>query len=890
MYKAALIWSLLLIWIGQGVAQTPFTVRGIVEDTAGIALPNATVRLWTARDSITVLTKADGHFQGSFPSAATFVLLVTMKGFLSYRKQLTVPEKNEVLQLKPILLRTDYRELDPVTISRIRPLTIGVDTTTYNAAAFPVRDGAEVEALLKRMPGIEVDMDGNVIVQGKKVTRILVDGKLFFGGDVLTAIRNLPAEIVDKLQVIDDYGDKARLTGVRSGESVKVLNIVLKPDRRNGQFGQLQAAMGSQDKYTANVFVNSFKGERQASVSAGLENNNPAGKDLQKHAGLSYADKWSPFWRGDVNLSYSGDKPHSSGSLIQDNFFAGGQTHLEQATQNSGSNQNANLGSNFSYSPDAFHTLRISPSLGGQRGNQSTTADFSTVQRDSSFTKTSTGQTLNQSTTASNSVGMQGYYEQLSPHSKRRFSAQVNIRYSDNRQVNDNQLHTTVVADSLRSISLQHYLVNNSNLGWDLGANLNYFAPLGPTGFLELGYAWHDNLSRNNKITRQQDSLHPSPVLIDSLSQDYFYWLMDQRLHAGYTAHFQKLNITLGLDMQPGQMSGNTSVKAGQTTGNPSGEGGTVRYPYLNWLPTIQAAYAFSKSRTLSFQYSGSPSLPGLQQVQPVTDLTNPQYPVTGNPGLRPAYSQGLSLHYEQSSLKPTQFSGFGVSLGYNNTRNNIIADIIHPKDSSAVVQKTVFVNAGDVHSVQGDYHASLPAVLNKHLRITLGGSLSSSQAVSMTDDITYTTVSLSASQNMHLQFIIPNLIETDLSGNYNLTNTHYPAGNGAATSFAAAGWSASSRHYFGHHWILNYQWTQSFAGEAGWRLQSNPALLTAYLQRELLPKNKATITFTAFDLLNSATGVNQSFTPTSITKSQTTLTGRYFMLQFVFKFGKFGN
>lgn len=879
MPRAALILSFLLVMIEQGIAQAPFTVRGIVEDTAGVALSNATVLLWTARDSITVLTKEDGHFQCILQSTEAFGLLVTMKGFLPYKKRVAVTVKNDILQLKPVMLRTDYRELDPVTITRIRPLTIGEDTITYNAAAFPVRDGAQVEALLKRMPGIEVDMDGNVIVQGKKVTRIMVDGKLFFGGDVLTAIRNLPAEIVDKLQVIDDYGDKARLTGVRSGESVKVLNIVLKPDRRNGQFGHIQAGMGTRDKYTGDAFVNAFKGERQFSVNAGLENNNPAGKDLQKHAGLSYADKWTATWKGDGNLNYSGDDPHSSGSLVQDNFFARGQTHLEQTTQTSGSNQNANFGSNFSYTPDAFHSLRISPSLGMQHGTQSTMADFLTVQQDSGFTKKSVGQSVNQSNTTANSVGTQWYYEQLSPHSKRRFSAQVNIHYSDSRQVNDNQLHTTVETDSQNSVSLQHYLVNNSNLAWDLGANLNYFAPAGATGFWEIGYAWHDNLSRNNKITRQQDSLHPAPVLIDSLSQDYFYRLRDQRFHAGYSAHIQKWNITLGLDLQPGQMSGNTSTK-----------GGAIQYPYLNWLPTAQAAYTFSKSKTLSFQYSGNPSLPNLQQVQPVTDLSNPQYPVTGNPALRPAYSQGVSLHYEQSALRPTQFHGFGVSIGYNSTRNNIIADIIHPKDSSAIVQKTVFVNAGDVHSFQSDYHASLPAFIHKHLRITLGGSLSSSQAVSMTDNVPYTTASLSGSQNMHIQFMIPDLIETDLSGNYSLTNTRYPAGNGAATSFTSAGWSLNSRHYLWHHWILNYQWTQSFAGTAGQRLQTNPALMTAYLQREFLRRNRATLTLTAYDLLNSAAGINQSFTPTSSTKSQTTLTGRYFMLQFLFKFGKFGN
>jgi len=877
MRKASLIACLLQMFIRYGLAQSTMSIKGLIKDSTDAVLTNATVLFVSEKDSVTAITKEDGYYSLEVPQGKSFELKITMKGYLPFKRRYLIDAKTTHLEIKPIVLLRNYHELEPVIVSRVRPVIIGEDTITYNAAAFHVRDGSQVEDILKRLPGVEVDMAGNVIVQGKQISKVMVDGKLFFGGDVLTATRNLPAEIVNKLQIIDDYGDKARLTGVKSGESDKVLNIVLKQDKRRGQFGQVEGGMGNQNKYTGEVSGNSFAGERQLAAIVVVKNSSPLGQNVQKSGSFSYADRWGPGWKAEGNISMTSADPHSSERSTQDNYFPGGQTHQDHSNLATGSNRDINIGNTLTYVPDGLHTLRITPSLAIPHSWQSTISDYITVQQDSSLTRNTSGRSISKSISDSYSGGLDLYYEQLSHHSKRRLNAQVKANYSGGKQVNEEHLYTTVELDGERTASEQHYLMIHSTPTWNLGVAANYFIPLSQTAYLEFGYSWHNNLSHKKNSTLVQDSLHINPEPVDSLRQDYTYHSTDHSFHGGYTASIHKLNLTISLDAQPGNFRGNTT-----------NNGKNIQYNYFNWTPTIQASYAFSKSRRLTFQYNGSSSLPGLEQLQPVIDLSNPQYPIKGNPGLRPAYAQGGSLNYEQSSLQSTQFWGFRISTGYNTIQNTIIQNVVHPKDSSSIIQSTFYLNAGNSRSMNSGYYLRLPALLQKRLRITLNGQLIINKTPSMTDNILHLTTSLNSSQTVHLQFIIPEYVESDLSGNYSLTHTWYSAGGGTPIFFTGAEWSLNNRHYLWKHWILNYRLSQSYAGFSGHGMQLNPLSMTASLQRQVLPKNRATISIVGYDLFNTANGVNQSFSSNTATRNQVTLTGRYFLVQLLFKLSKF--
>jgi hypothetical protein len=167
----------------------------------------------------------------------------------------------------------DAKLLSEVTV-QVAAIVVKEDTIEYNASSFKVKEGAVVEDLLKKLPGIQVDKDGNVTAQGKAVTRVKVNGKDFFGGDVKTATKELPANIVDKIQIIDDYGDQATVSGIKDGDPDKVMNIQIKKDKNKGFFGRATAGYGTQDRYQASFNGNYFNNNRQISVIGNSNNTN----------------------------------------------------------------------------------------------------------------------------------------------------------------------------------------------------------------------------------------------------------------------------------------------------------------------------------------------------------------------------------------------------------------------------------------------------------------------------------------------------------------------------------------------------------------------------------------------------------------------------------------
>jgi len=877
MKKPSLIVCFILVVV-EGFSQVAVKLQGNVTDTAGIGLANATLTIINTRDSLNFLTDENGFFVIAIQTPPQIIkLYVTMKGYRPYQDTIHLNRASKIKLIKPIVLHVDYSELDPVTVIRVKPITLTEDTITYHGAAFKVRDGAETEQLMKMLPGVEVDQDGNVIVQGRRITKVMIDGKLYLGGDVTAAIRNLPAEIVDKIQVIADYGDKARLTGMKFGQPLKVLNIILKRERQNGQIGQLQIGYGGFGKYIDGVSGNSFNGPQQISFYSDISNNSPAKKNVLTNLGIGYADMWSSKWKAEGSVEYQGNNVESQDNIIQDNYYVGGQMHQEQSNQNKGNGNNANLTGILTFVPSEFESLRLNPTFSFQQSNQSANSIFSTTQNSPGVNKSSDGISIYNTASTAYSIGLESYFEKLSRATKRRFSVNMNVHYSGGSLFNDDQIQTSIVLDSQKTSSLQRFIVKTVTPSWNTGIVVNYFTPIGKHGFAEIGYAWNNSFSRSSKVTQKQDSLEPAPLIIDSLSRKYNLVSGDQRFHIGYMASIGKFIFSLGSDLVPGNLNG-TSL----TNGKP------INYHYFSLLPFAQCAFTFVPSKRVSFQYNGNNSLPSLQQVQPVIDLTNPQYPVIGNPSLKPAYTHNLSLHYEQSSLEPTQYWGFGIDLGLNVTLNPIIQNTVHPKDSSIIIQSIDYLNAGSSHTLSSGYHLTLPSLWKKTLKITLNGQILTGSSIAMSDFIASTISMVNITQSVHFQSCIPNKVDFDLACNYNYVHTKYQYASEESNSFISTGWVLNDRYYFLKNWAINCQLSQSYTALNSGRFQENPCNVMVAIQRELLHKNRGKVSFSVYDLLNTGSGYTQSFSATSTTRSQFQVTGRYFMILITIKVGKF--
>src|SRR5690606_15795329 len=267
------------VTIAKGQIQTR-EVRGVVQDSTGRPLVGVTVRLYAKSDTMMASTNEHGRFIFNKVAASDFKLTFSLIGFQLFERHYTSNVLLPITELVTVNLKEQPHELQEIAVYGVIPVVIKQDTIQYNAKAYSVRKNALLEEMIKQMPGLQVDRNWNIDAQGQRVTRVKVNGKDFFDGDVLTATRNLPAEIVENVQIIDDYGDQANITGNKKTEPEKVLNVTIKEDQNFGTFGQVTAGGGvdandkAHSRYIGSFSANKFKGNKQVSILGSTNNTN----------------------------------------------------------------------------------------------------------------------------------------------------------------------------------------------------------------------------------------------------------------------------------------------------------------------------------------------------------------------------------------------------------------------------------------------------------------------------------------------------------------------------------------------------------------------------------------------------------------------------------------
>jgi Outer membrane protein beta-barrel family len=877
MIKFQAFFVLLLDVCQLGYGQQEIMISGVVRDTNGIALQKANVALITYIDTLRQITRKDGSFLFYVQQATDFELHVTMNSYTTFEKGFSMDQHQHLLNLPPIVLTAEYKQLAPVEVLGVKPITRKEDTLTYNAAAYVLRPGAELERLLRKLPGISWDMDGNLLVEGIKINRIMVNGQNVTVGDLKATLQNLPADVIDNVQVIDDYGDKARLTGVKSGLPEKVLNINLKPDDRHGDISRAEAGVGDKGRYNGTFFSEFFNNDQQWSINGKLANVSPAGDVNEKMLQLGYASKWNSNWSGTVGFGIWGDNHVSSTSMTQKSYLTGTEGDQQESTQTHGNNQNEILNGLLKYAPDRNLQVRLSGFIAWYHNREFLNNNYTISQEDSSFTKLDNGVTTSLNQSNSQAIGTNFYFEKINPNNGQKISIEASYRYKPKQQLETDINQAQVEADSLNSPSSQDYIMHTGTIEKELSTKLAYYFPLGHKSLLELAYGWNYSGTQNDRLTQTPDSTGKDLLTIDSLSNKYSFATTFNRFHVGYLGHADKLSLTLGLDAQPANQQGQTFDKEPAQS-----------YRYFALLPDIQLVYSLSETRKINFQFQGASTSPTPQEVQPLIDLTNPQYPVQGNPSLKPTYTDAVMVGYAQSSLKPGRYFRFAASLTYTAAKDIIVSNLIYPHDTSNIVQETTYTNANGSRSLLTNYQMDLPALLQRHIQISANGTIAQKQDALMTDNIPYKEKSLIIIQGLQFNFLISDIIEATLAGNYTHTLSQYSSGEEGTYSCPVITWSFHWRQQFWQKWVMEYTLNQIFTGVPGKSLQPNPAIINLSIRRDLLPRNQGALSFSVNDLLNTATGFSQNIGPTGITQYRTNLIGRYFLISMILKLERF--
>ena len=671
--RLTLLYGILFLFPILTEAQT-FSITGRVADFKDTsALIGVSVILKIGSDTsektgLGAVTDANGKFQIDGVSEGSYLVHLEYIGYKSVNRLLNVSDKDVFVGI--IAMKSASNDLKGVTITgkQVRAEQTG-DTTSFHADAFKVNPDATTEDLITKMPGVTSDNTG-VKVHGEAVQQVYVDGKPFFGTDPTLSVRNLPAEVVDQVQVYDQLSDQALFTGFDDGNSQKTMNIVTKKDKRKGEFGKVFGGYGTDGKYNIGGSFNSFEGDRRISiiessnninaqnfssqdilgVSGGSSRNNfltgqQPGITTTHSAGINYSDQWGPKIKVTASyfLNYTNNKtttdkirnytfPTESGAVDSSQQSVYKENDISQSK-----NFNHRFNFRFEYTIDSSNSLVITPAASLQQ-NYSITG-----QVDSSFN--SYGLLLSNAT--NNSISNNSGYNfnnnivfRHKLHKKGR-TISINLGTTLNAQSGDgtyNTISASVDTNLVYPTNPVHLnqIYNSYNNTTSVSSNIAYTEPLGKTSQLLFNYNPAVTYSKATTITDTLNNSTGQTQFDSVLSNKYLSTYFTQKGGLSYRFASKKVNFMIGANAQYATLDGTQTFPAGLNI---------TRY-FFDVLPIALFNYKFANGKNLRIFYRSNITPPGITQLQNVVNVNNPLQLSMGNPNLRQDYEQTLTLRY----------------------------------------------------------------------------------------------------------------------------------------------------------------------------------------------------------------------------------------------------
>lgn len=920
MRKSAI--TFLVIFLMQ---TTNAQVRGTLIDSASKKpIENAVIGLVVKSnpgDTSYTFTDDKGQFRFETVPSSNFSIVIRHLGYWPVAKFVPVNKPEKTIDVGSFVLAQDAKLLSEVVVEA-PAIVVKEDTIEYNASSFKTKEGAVVEDLIKKMPGIQVDKDGNVTAQGKAVTRVKVNGKDFFGGDVKTATKELPANIVDKIQIIDDYGDQATVSGIKDGDPDKVMNIQIKKDKNKGFFGRATAGYGTQDRYQASFNGNYFNNNTQISVlgnsnntntslfnfsgggnrgatsmmksgmevmsnmggMGGMNNFSPSafnggnnnGISTTNSFGFNYRDQWSK--RISVYGSYSYN--HRNTSQVQNsssqNFYETNSFINNQDVNNLTKGNSHRFTFNMEYQVDSFNYLKISPSINysGSDANNNTVFDY--LQTDG--TKTSDGSNKNLTNSKAPNLAATILYNHKFRKRGRNFSSSITLGTSQNNSDQDvTNLSYQYISPGAGPRNIFQF-IDQENNNYSYGVRFTYSEPLNKYQSLDFSYSHNLNYARNNRKTFNVDSATLAKTLNGFLSNDYENNFYNNRIGLSLRTTKKKYNYTIGLSLQPVNLQGNSITK----------DSAYKSIRRANVFPIARFAYNFNKTKTLNFSYNGNATQPSFSQLQPVQDVSNQQNITVGNPNLKPSMNHNMNLSYNNFNFISGKvlFTNFSFSTIKNQIVNNTI-------NKGAGRQLSIPENVNGYYNLLGFYVYSKPYKNRKYV-ISVRGTANYNHNINLIDSIRNIGQNWVISQGFNFEYNYKEILDLAAGISYSLNDVHYK--NKTGTPLTTLQNSSSNAWTFSSNMNLNITKTLVLKYDVDYTINTglassvskNQVIMNASLEQQLFKKKNGIIKIEAFDLFKQNSNINRSVTANQIIDSRTNRLTRYFIATFTYRLQRF--
>lgn len=880
-------------------AQT-LRLSGNIKDTANSqALPNVLMMAVKFKDSTLVgfsRTNTSGLFNPVKIPLDTYIVILSHPNF-NDKTYLLVPSKTDsVFNFKNVILPPKSIALNEVEIIAYKEKSYyRGDTLIFTADSFKTAPNATVEDLLKKLPGVKVDANGKITIQGKEVDQVLVDGDEFFGSDPTIATRNLNATAIENVQV---YEKKNENTAEGQAETVKVLNLKMKDDAKKGYFGKVAVSSDFNKFYENDLLLNKFKGNRKISVF-GLLTNTPKqafnGNETDKY-GLSGEQNWSyndetGSWTNNSSTGtgipqtiksgfYFNDKLskktkiNTDYTFNQNNLVAGSETNTQffledtsytnsRILNNNSKNQNHTFNFRVTHKLDSLTELTIIPKIKYNTSDNTSLQTDKFISRDNELTRETSISTTNKLTNTDVNTTVRLNRNFLKKD--RTLSLTYQPVYNQRNSITNLNTGFVYYRNQLPdSSSAQKRTQDNFKL--EHNASAVYVEPLNKKLKTEISYSFVYNFNSNNRKTYDFGG-NDYDIFNQTLSNDFENRRMTNRAGAKLIYDVRKYRISIGSNFRNVQQE-NVNITTRQKL-------------YLNVnniLPLASFNYRIRQSANLTVNYTTSSRQPELQQMQPVVDNSDPNRISVGNPDLKPTFSNNVNINYY--TYKGISDNNFYAGGNVSNTNNQISYATSYDSLGKAITQP---INIDGNYSANGYLGGGFP-VLKRFMKIYYNMNASHSNNVSYVNNARNISQNTSIGPNLTFEKNTDKL-NVNITGGYDY---NIPKSNIS---------TLSNQPYYSYNiegtFFMKLPGKIIFSGEGHYTNNGNRTpgynlnyfILNASIGKMFLKTENLVITLNANDILNQNINNQRYITSNQIVDTKTQVIKRYFLLKVLYKF-----
>lgn len=934
-YKLLIILITLCCFGPNALAQNGRTVSGIVKDNVNEVLIGATVSLKDNSGKFVAGTAVDvdGHFALSDIQPGAYKINITYLGYDDYNKDITVGDGELNLGIIKMANTKSTQLTEIKIVEKAPPVQQKDDTTQFNAGSYKVNPDANAEDLIRKMPGMDLS-SGTPQAQGEQVAKVLVDGKPFFGSDASSSLKNLPAEVIDKIQVYDEKSEQSQFTGFDDGNTSKTINIITKPGKRQGVFGKVYAGIGadsskldggnSEYKYNVGGNINYFQGDRRISL-IGQSNNiniqNFSSQDLlgisgssggrgfggrgggggggggafggggsggnftltpqnginkTNAVGLNYSDKWGK--KIDVTASYFfNNSKNTTNQVTQRDYVLNdlaGQVYNENSNATT-ENYNHRFNMRFNYTIDSSNSILFIPTFSAQ-SNKSSSNLFGQT-----FRSSDGSDLLNQTLNTYNS-DLSGYNLNSMLLFRHKFQKKGRtLSLFANGGYNKNDGTTNLFAQNLLG-GVSDTLDQESDIhknGWNVNSNINYTEPLSKKSFLQVQYGLNYQQSESDKKTFNFSQQSNDYTSLDSLLSNTFSTnYITNKGGLTYRYMDSSFNFNIGVDFQNANLDNQRSLPFNNN----------IKRSFNNIMPSARLQYNFDRKKTLRLFYRTSTNAPSVDQLQDVVNNTNPLQQSSGNPNLVQSYQHNLAIRYNATNTNANStffalLSGTATQdyIGNNTTiatTDMTIGNIVLTPGA----QFTRPENMGGYYNVRSFATYGLPVSALKS-NFNVNGTV----AYVRTPGIINNQKNYANNTTLGLGFVISSNISEKVDFTLSSNSTYNLVRNTLNASSNNEYFNQTSRlslnYIFWKGIVFNTELNHQFYSGLSAGFNQSYLLWNMSLAKKVFKKQQGEIKLSVYDLLKQNTSVVPTVTDAYIQYSQTNVLQQYFMLTFTY-------